>query len=148
LPHVEVDEDSPIYETFTNKMALPGLRYWLLDATTDLEIPVFFTLLKGNTNAGLMVNAGSQASPATYLAALKSLVEAAHGRPYVRFILHKGQGWEYAPDFSTVRSFQDHAAFYTRAPQHHDALDFITAPRPVIRLSEIKNLTTETVLGD
>lgn len=148
LPHVEVDEASPIYETFRDKLAMPGLNYWLLDATTDLGIPVFFTLLKGNTNAGLMVNSGSQASPATYLAALKSLVEAAHGRPYVRFILKEDKEWTYSPDFSTVRSFPDHAAFYTRAPQHHDALDFIIEPRPTRRLSEMKNLTTETVLGD
>lgn len=152
LPHVEVDEASPIYDVYREKLALPGLRYWLLDATTDLGIPAFFTLLKGysrtGSKTGMMVNVGSQANAATYQAALKSLVEAAHGRPYVRFILQKSPVWEYAPDFSTVRSFQDHAAFYTRAPQHHDAFDFITESSASIRLSDIKNMTTGTVLGD
>jgi ribosomal protein S12 methylthiotransferase accessory factor len=148
VPHVEIDEDCPIYDSFKEKLERPGLKYYVCDVTTDLGIPVFFTLLIGGSNLGRMVNAGSQANPATYQAALKSLVEAAHGRPYVRYIMREQPNWKYSPDFSTVRNFQDHAAFYTRAPQEFHALDFITRPRPVKRLSEMKDLSTGSVLGD
>src|SRR6185295_1330603 len=78
----------------------------------------------------------------------KSLVEAAHGRPYVRFIISSRPNWEYRSDFSSVNNFQDHASFYTRVPQHHDALDFITKSKPVKKLSEVPDLSTGSVLGD
>ncbi|MEN3332116.1 MAG: ribosomal protein methylthiotransferase accessory factor [Blastocatellia bacterium] len=148
VPHVEVDEASPIHDIFSEHLARPGMRYYLCDVTTDLGIPVFFTLLVGGSNYGRMINAGSQANPATHLAALKSLVEAAHGRPYVRYLIKENPNWQYAPDFSTVRDFQDHATFYTRAPQHFQALEFITAPRATVRLSEIPNRSTGSVRGD
>ena len=148
VPHVEIDKDCSIYDLFKEKLERPGLKYYVCDVTTDLGIPVFFTLLVGGSNYGRMVNAGSQASPSTYQAALKSLVEAAHGRPYVRYILHEQPNWKYSPDFSTVRDFQDHAAFYTRAPQDFHALDFVTRPRPTKRLSDMKDLLTGSVLGD
>ena len=148
VPHVEVDEDSSIHTVFKEKLQRPGLKYYLCDVTTDLGIPVFFTLLVGESNLGRMVNSGSQASVATSQAALKSLIEAAHGRPYVRYLIHENPNWKYSPDFSTVRSFQDHAAFYTRSPQDFHALDFISSLRPMKRLSEIKDLSTGSVIGD
>ncbi|HVG17655.1 MAG TPA: YcaO-like family protein [Blastocatellia bacterium] len=148
LPQVEVDKASPIYDVFKEKLDLAGLRYHLCDATTDLGIPVFFTLLVGDSNVGRMVNAGSQANLSAHNAALKSMVEAAHGRPYVRYIIQQNPNWKYSPDFSTVRSFQDHAAFYTRAPQHFDALDFVTKAGPSRLLSEVKDLSTGSVRGD
>jgi ribosomal protein S12 methylthiotransferase accessory factor len=148
LPHVEVDQDSAIYDLFKEKLDMPGLRYYLCEATTDVGIPVFFTLMVGNSNFGQMINSGSQANPSTEQAALKSLVEAAHGRPYVRHIIQQLGEWKPSADFSTVRSFQDHAAFYTRSPEHFDALDFVTAPRATKRLSDIKNLSTGSVSKD
>jgi ribosomal protein S12 methylthiotransferase accessory factor len=143
-----VDESSHIFETFKRNFALPGLEYRLCNITTDLGIPTFFTLLVGGSNVGLMVNAGSQASLSPTRAALKSLVEAAHGRPYVRFILEHCPKWRYNSDFSTVNDFKDHAAFYTRAAQHHDALDFIRHAEPEAKLSDAVDLSTGSVLGD
>jgi ribosomal protein S12 methylthiotransferase accessory factor len=145
---VAIDESSSLFETFTKHLATPGLQYYTCDITTDLGIPTFFTLLVGGSNYGVMVNAGSQASLSPVKAALKSLVEAAHGRPYVRFIISSRPNWEYRPDFSSVNTFQDHASFYTRAPQHQDALSFITDSEPVKKLSEVSDLSTGSVLGD
>jgi ribosomal protein S12 methylthiotransferase accessory factor len=145
---VAIDEASSIFETFTEKFALPGLQYYTCDITTDLGIPTFFTLMVGGSNNGLMVNAGSQANLSPNRAALKSLVEAAHGRPYVRYIINNRPGWKYEPDFSSVNNFQDHAAFYTRSPQHHDALDFITGASPTKKLSQAPDLSTGSILGD
>ena len=145
---VAIDEDSEIYETFIKKFALQGLRYYTCDITTDLGIPTFLTLMIGGSNYGLMVNAGSQASLSPAKAALKSLVEAAHGRPYVRFIIQSNPNWEYKPDFSSVNTFQDHASFYTRSPQHQDVLDFITKSETVKKLSESSDLSTDSILGD
>lgn len=145
---IVIDEGSAIFETFKEKFALRGLQYYVCDITTDLGIPTIFTLLVGGSNDGVMVNAGSQASLSPTRAALKSVVEAAHGRPYVRFILQSDQAWQYRPDFSNVNSFPSHAAFYTRSPQHHDALDFIKNPVSVRNLSAMRDLSTGTILGD
>src|SRR5262249_41240387 len=145
---VLIDEASNIFGTFNGKLAVPGLRYYTCEITTDLGVPAFLSLLVGQSNDGLMVNAGSQAGLCPNKAALKSLVEAAHGRPYVRYILHNQTNWKYMPDFSSVNTFQDHAAFYTRAPQHIGALDFIRSPVSEKKLSEIPDLSTGRVLGD
>ena len=148
LPRVEVDAESAISEVFQEKFNLPGLRYYLCDATTDLDIPVFFTLLVGDSNYGRMGNAGSQASVSPTRAALKSFVEAAHGRPYVRYIVQQNPGWSYKSDFSNIVSFQDHAIFYTMAPQHFDELDFLIGPRPPKALSRMADHSTGRALGD
>ena len=145
---VVIDEASPIYDVYKERFALRGLEYYTCDVTTDLGIPTLFTLLIGNSTDGVMVNVGSQANLSPNRSALKSLVEAAHGRPYVRFILQGNPGWKCKPDFSNVNSFQDHAAFYTRTPQHQDVLDFIKEPRSVRKLSEIPDLSTGSVKGD
>lgn len=146
--HVAIDEASSLFETYEQRFALPGLQYYTCDITTDLGIPTFFTLLLGKSGSGLMVNAGSQANLSPARAALKSVVEAAHGRPYVRFIMQNQPDWQYKPDFSSVNSFQHHAAFYSRAPQHHDVLDFIKEPARVKKLSQISDLSTGSTLGD
>lgn len=145
---VVIDEGSAIFETFNEKLALRGLQYYVCDITTDLGLPVIFTLLVGGSNDGIMVNAGSQANLSPTRAAMKSVVEAAHGRPYVRFILQTDTTWHYRPDFLNVNSFLSHAAFYTRSPQHHDALDFIKNPISVRNLSDMRDLSTGSILGD
>jgi ribosomal protein S12 methylthiotransferase accessory factor len=145
---VVIDDASAIFDVYKERFALPGLEYYTCEVTTDLGIPTLFTLLIGNSTDGIMVNVGSQANLSPSRSALKSLVEAAHGRPYVRFILQGNPGWKYEPDFSNVNSFQDHAAFYTRAPQHHDVLDFIKEPVSTRKLSEIPDLSTGTIKGD
>jgi ribosomal protein S12 methylthiotransferase accessory factor len=148
VTRIVVDEGSSIFEPYTTRLAKPGLVYQICEVTTDLGIPTMFTLLTGNSTDGRMVNAGSQANLSPTRATLKSLVEAAQGRPYIRFIIKSDPGWQYKPDFSTVNSFQDHAAFYTRAPQHQGALDFIAAPIRVKNLSEIPDLSTGSPRGD
>jgi len=145
---VVIDDASAISDIYKERFALPGLDYYTCEVTTDLGIPTLFTLLVGNSTDGIMVNVGSQANLSPTRAALKSLVEAAHGRPYVRFILQGNPGWKHKPDFSNVNSFQDHAAFYTRAPQLHDVLDFIKEPVSERRLSEIPDLSTGSIKGD
>lgn len=145
---VVIDDASAISNIYRERFALPGLDYYTCEVTSDLGIPTLFTVLIGNSTDGIMVNVGSQANLSPTRAALKSLVEAAHGRPYVRFILQGNPGWKYKPDFSNVNSFQDHAAFYTRAPQHHDVLNFIKEPASVRGLSEIPDLSTGSIKGD
>jgi ribosomal protein S12 methylthiotransferase accessory factor len=148
VTRIVVDEASWIFESYATRLSKPGLEYQICEVTTDLGIPTVFTLLTGNSTDGPMVNAGSQANLSPTRATLKSLVEAAQGRPYIRFIIKTNPGWEYKPDFSTLNSFQDHAAFYTRAPQHLDALDFIGQPVRVKNLSEIPDLSTGSPKGD
>jgi ribosomal protein S12 methylthiotransferase accessory factor len=143
-----IDEDSSIFETFTEKLAVPGLNYYTCEITTDLAVPTFFTLLTGGSTAGFMINAGCQANLSPTRATLKSLVEAAHGRPYVRFIINNQPAWTYKRDFSSVNTFQDHAAFYTRAPQHQEALNFIKTAKPEKNLSQVPDLSTGSILGD
>ena len=145
---VTVDPASAIYDVYVEKLKSRGLEYYTCELTTDLGIPTLFTLLVGASNDGVMVNVGSQASLSPARAALKSLVEAAHGRPYVRYILQANPNWKYEEDFSTVRTFQDHAAFYTRAPQHQDVLDFIIDADVVRELTEIPDLSTGSVKSD
>jgi ribosomal protein S12 methylthiotransferase accessory factor len=148
LPHVDIDDHSSLFHEFRHRFALPGLQYSICDATTDLGIPVVFTLLVGQSSVGRMVNAGSSASASPERAALKSLIEAAHGRPYVRYLLQNGLTSRYNDDFSNVNGFQDHAVFYTTAPQHSSALDFVSAPRVARPLSEIPDHGTGSAAGD
>lgn len=148
VPHVEVDEASSLHDVYRKGFALPGLRYYICDATTDLGLPAFFALLVGESNYGRMVNAGCQAGLSPAAAVLKSLVEAAQGRPYLRFAFQQNPDWQCAPDFSNIRDFDDHARVYTKAPQIFGALDFITAARPANPLSRIADLSTGSVRGD
>jgi ribosomal protein S12 methylthiotransferase accessory factor len=147
-PAVLIDESSALYKVFIEDFALEGLRYYICEITTDLRIPTYLTLLVGGSNYGLMVNAGSAASLSPTTAVKKSLVEAASGRPYVRFILQSESAWKYRSDFSSVNTFRDHAAFYTREPQHHNALAFLTAERAPDELSAATDLTGGSILGD
>jgi len=143
-----VDPDSEIFEAFNKKFDLEGLQYYICDITSDLGVPTFLTILKGGSNQGAMINAGSAANLSPSRGCLKSLIEAAHGRPYVRFILQSQQNWRYSSDFSTVNTFQDHAAFYTRAPQHISALDLITNADPEKRLSDLPTLSNGSPIAD
>jgi ribosomal protein S12 methylthiotransferase accessory factor len=148
VPHVEVDRNSGLYETFQKNFALPGLRYYICDATSDLGLPVFFVLLVGDSNQGRMINAGCCANLSPERAALKSFVEAAQGRPYLRFAFQQEPEWECAEDFSNIRDFDDHARVYSKMPHHFGALDFITSPRTTVNLSDMPDLSTGSVSGD
>lgn len=148
VPHVEIDEASSLYNIYKNSFALPGLRYHICDATTDMGLPAFFVLLVGNSNYGRMVNAGCQANLSPHNAILKSLVEAAQGRPYLRFAFQQNPDWRCAPDFSNIRDFDDHARVYTKSPQIFNTLDFVTAQRETKPMSEIADLSTGSVRGD
>src|SRR6185503_17105266 len=49
---VAIDESSALFETFRENFALPGLKYYTYDITTDLGIPSFMTLMTGGSNFG------------------------------------------------------------------------------------------------
>ena len=95
--------------------SLPDLRVHLLNLTPDSGLPVVAAILLDSRGPRLF-NLGAACHPVAERAALKALLEAAQGRPYVRTLIERDAAWNPGSRFSNVRDFADHARLYTSRP--------------------------------
>lgn len=98
-------------------------RWAIFDLSSDLQVPVYAVLLEGYSPLGLVVSFGSACHPDPWQAITKALVEAAHGRMYVKSLMRENPHWSPGRGFRKVVSFADHARFYSSCPQHRHMLE-------------------------
>jgi ribosomal protein S12 methylthiotransferase accessory factor len=118
--------DSGFQCTFARHFARPGIDYYIWDITTDIPVPTFFCAALGHSNIGRLLTVGSASHLDPKRAILKTLTEAAQGRPYLRYEYNRVPDWRCSEDFSDVNSFEDHAQVYSRRPDLLHALKFCT----------------------
>jgi ribosomal protein S12 methylthiotransferase accessory factor len=98
-----------------------GLRYVLLDMTSDLPVPAYLCLLIDEQRSPVMVCAGGAAALDPLAAASKALLEAVQTREWAKFMLRGGKSFHFEPDFSDIEEFEDHVALYA----HGDMLEAV-----------------------
>jgi ribosomal protein S12 methylthiotransferase accessory factor len=69
--------------------------------------------MEGHSSLGRVVSFGSAAHLEPARAVHKALVEAAHGRMFVKSLLREQPLWRAGRHFARVTSFADHARFYS-----------------------------------
>ena len=143
----DVETDASFGRIVTERFRSSHLDHYICDITSDIGIPTFYTLTLGNSTEGMLASVGSATRLDGGEAILKTLIESAQGRPYLRHELRSEPNRSYKDDFSDVRSFDDHARLYSSMPELMEHLMFIkSGPRKAV--SEVPNLATGSVLKD
>jgi ribosomal protein S12 methylthiotransferase accessory factor len=119
LPTIEPEGE--MARVFEERFACRGVRYRLLDATLDLPLATVLAVLT-DERGGSAVGAATRPDPEKAL--LKALLEVGQCRTAWKRDMVTGSPHRYAPDFSDVVSFADHARVYTR-PGMHRHLEFL-----------------------
>lgn len=135
---------------FEEHFTAPGLRYTIADVRSNLDLPTVVVLQEGNSSLGPIVTIGSAARHDREEAVVKALVEAAQGRGYVRHLLNTMPDWIATETFTDVTSFERHAIFFSRHPEHAGVLDFLRpqAPLCTTRSACVPELTIHEALSD
>ena len=95
----------------------PAKYEWhFFDITYDLEIPTVFGICFGEADYGKFVAVGSSTRATIGDALKKVILEIGQTAPYFRYVLgeKKEQNWQPTDDFSSIRNFEDHSAFYLK----------------------------------
>jgi ribosomal protein S12 methylthiotransferase accessory factor len=110
--------DEPLKRLFEERFETPGLRYRVLDVTSDLGVTTVYVVLTQDRAPSPPLHAvGAAARLDGRRAVQKALVEAVQGVPYIAHLVDKEPGWRPAPDFSNVVDFTHNARLYTVAPE-------------------------------
>ncbi|MBX7246790.1 MAG: YcaO-like family protein [Candidatus Sumerlaeaceae bacterium] len=123
-----------------------GFRIALLNLTTSLGIPVAGVLLGGHSSVGNIVSFGASAGVTLSGALRKALIEAAHGRAYVRFLRRQQPGWRASRGFRNVSGFAEHALFHSVHSEHGAALNVWWNGPHVQPLAETPPMTLAEIL--
>lgn len=112
-PKIIISEDIQQYidEKFSAKC-----EWHFFDITYDLEIPTVFGICFGEADYGKFVAVGSSTRATIGDALKKVILEIGQTAPYFRYVLGEknDQNWQPTDDFSTIRNFEDHSAFYLK----------------------------------
>jgi ribosomal protein S12 methylthiotransferase accessory factor len=138
---------SELKRLFREKFAVSPIRYCICDITSDLGIPTFYCLARGNSTVGMLACVGSAARLDAEKAVIKTLIESAQGRPFLRYVLRKERNWDCGEEFSGVRSFDDHGRLYSSNPELIPELLFVESG-PMRSAQTLANLSTGTIVGD
>jgi ribosomal protein S12 methylthiotransferase accessory factor len=148
MPMVDIGAGSrEIVRLFRDKFALSNIHYCICDITSDLKVPTFYCLARGNSAVGILPCVGTATRLNAEKAVAKVLVESAQGRPYLRYVLRKDEDWDCGEGFSGVRDFDDHGRLYSSRPDLIPQLLFVEGPSSR-SAEDLLNLSSGTVLGD
>jgi ribosomal protein S12 methylthiotransferase accessory factor len=124
VPRVDIRSHPRVRRLYEERLQRDGLRYILLQTTTDIPIPSFFCLLIDERRSPPMISAGGAASLDPAHAAAKAMTEAVQTREWAKFLGARGRKFEFAVDFSDIRDFEDHVALYAFGDMLH-AIEFL-----------------------
>ena len=123
------------------KIQCDNAIYKLIDITTDLDIPVIFSVKKFNSAKGKSASCGAACRLDPEQAALKAITEAAQGAKWIQYLHAQDWSWGYNDDFSDITEFQDHIHLYS-LPEMVDKLDFVYKDNTFKDISTINNYST------
>jgi ribosomal protein S12 methylthiotransferase accessory factor len=148
----EITVDLPETQTLLDtryQIKHPKVQLKIFDTMLDIQIPSSFVWMIRPIEFGAVtfVGAASRLRPAA--AVEKALVELAQCVPYCRYNLTRMADWTPKPDFSDVRSFEEHSVLYLkRFDLVDEAFKFCRDVDRQVGLSEIPDRSTGSVLGD
>ena len=124
VPRVDYQSQPDLARLYRERLRRDGLRYVLLRITTDIPIPSFLCLLIDERRTPPMICAGAAADLDPVRAAGKAMTEAVQTREWAKFLGGRGRKFQFAPDFSDIRDFEDHVALYAYGDMLH-AVQFL-----------------------
>jgi len=86
------------------------------DLTTDLGLPVFMVICRGEGPRGPLVAVGAACHPDARAALRKAAMESSQDRAYVRMLIERDPAWSPSADFANVTDFSLHARLYSASP--------------------------------
>ncbi|MBP7934829.1 MAG: TOMM precursor leader peptide-binding protein [Phycisphaerae bacterium] len=118
-PQVDLASDQCRWhrEILEDCLLWPRIDYRIADLTPDTGVPTYAVVSRGPSEDGDVISFGAATHPDARTAVLKALIEAGMGRKYIREELRRRPGIRYRRDGLDVRTFEDHAQFYTRRPR-------------------------------
>jgi len=124
VPRVDPESHPALARLYCDRLRRDGLRYLLFRTTTDLPIPAFLCLLVDDRRSPPMIAAGGAAGLDPVAAAAKAMTEAVQTREWAKFLGRNAARFDFAPDFSDIRDFEDHVALYAYGAMGH-AIEFL-----------------------
>jgi ribosomal protein S12 methylthiotransferase accessory factor len=112
IPHVKIESHPVLRRLYQKRLRREGLRYIVLRTTTDIPLPSFLCLLIDEHRTPAMICAGGATDLDPVRAVGKAMTEAVQTREWAKFLGGRGAKFQFAPDFSDVRDFEDHVALY------------------------------------
>ena len=116
---IYADECHWLREVLASRFLWPSIQYWIGDLTPVGGIPTYAVVSRGPSPSlqRETISFGAAAHPVGREALIHALLEAAMGRVYVKSLITRHTVSYLEKDHSRVRTFSDHAQFYTRFPR-------------------------------
>ncbi len=114
LPRVHPPAGDPIVHDLLHRIARQGLRATVLDATTDIAVPVRIALLEAPEGSPAELAVGMAAHLDPVQAHRKALIEGAHTHNWLRR-LKRQRAPLHHPDATPPRTFEDHVYLWGHA---------------------------------
>ena len=128
MPTADITASPKLASLYHERFARDGLRYWLIDITTDLPVPTMLCLVIDERTDPPMISAGGASSLDPVHAATKAMIEAVQTREWGK-VLPGDKAPALRADYANVRDFEDHVVLYA----HGDmlpSLDFLNKAAP------------------
>lgn len=101
------------------------IDYQVFDLTSNVGVPVYLVLSRGDSDHGMVIAAGTAANGSAYRALHKACLESVQGRLAIINRLERGTPGKLRQDFADVQTFQDHGMVLTARPGLLNTLDFL-----------------------
>ena len=145
MPVIDSFEGSrSIKKIYNDKISCDGANYELINITTDLGIPVIFSIKKFNSAKGISAACGAASRLDPEKAAIKAMIESAQGAKWIQYLHVQDWLWGYNDDFSDITDFQDHIHLYSM-PEMVPGLGFVASSNIKQNICDIENLDTENL---
>ena len=112
VPRVDPQSHPELRRLYRERLQREGLEYVLVQTTSDIPIASFLCLLIDEHRTPPMICVGGATSLDPVRAAGKAMAEAVQTREWAKFLGGRGKTFDFAPDFSDIRDFEDHVALY------------------------------------
>lgn len=108
-------------------------EWHFFDITYDLKIPTVFGICFGKADYGEFVSVGSSTRATLGEALKKVILEIGQTATYFRYVLgkKKEEKWEPSDNFSEIKNFEDHSAFYLKRQDLWHVFDEWKNARPI-----------------
>jgi ribosomal protein S12 methylthiotransferase accessory factor len=128
LPRVDWRED-PDMLAFDRRYFRPsGLTYDAVDLSIFHRVPTVLAVVRGRSRNEAPFGVGASAGATVMEAWRRAFAEAFAVRLWAQFMLVNGQARQYAPDYSDIRTFDDHTLFYADW-QHMRYVEFLDSSK-------------------
>ena len=140
-PHILLETLSQANRELVTRFERAGYSTYLLNITTNIGIPTFLAVLRGNfpDTVPFVVAAATSVDPE--VAARKSLEEVELTRSYFLHIIKEKPRLEPDPTFANIIDQESHLNYWCDW-SHRPFADFLTSSEETIEFGAIKNLAT------